>query len=134
MKKKDDIKNSCKLCKRLTENRFEINSEMIPICESCCNLVFIQQATWLVGNTFDIHLTATENSHLLLEGRRDGAMVERIRFRSIEQGRTHFDGLKLDTLRVEVFLKNKEDVKELQRLLDIHKHCFSEKNGYYYYY
>jgi hypothetical protein len=38
----------CRLCKTPTEIGFNINFDLIPICEDCAVSIFIQQAQWYV--------------------------------------------------------------------------------------
>lgn len=40
----------CEICKKLTNNLFNIQLTATPICENCANAIFIQQATWYVQN------------------------------------------------------------------------------------
>jgi hypothetical protein len=37
---------NCKICDDKTEVGFNINFEMIPICEKCATTIFLQQAKW----------------------------------------------------------------------------------------
>jgi hypothetical protein len=37
---------NCKICDDKTEVGFNINFEMIPICEKCATSIFLQQAKW----------------------------------------------------------------------------------------
>ena len=36
----------CKICNTKTTNGFNINFELVPICENCSSAIFIQQAMW----------------------------------------------------------------------------------------
>ena len=36
----------CKLCGNETNSGFNINFELIPICEKCAITIFLQQANW----------------------------------------------------------------------------------------
>lgn len=38
----------CRICKTPTEVGFNINLDLVPICESCATSIFIQQASWFV--------------------------------------------------------------------------------------
>ena len=41
----------CKLCDEPTDTGFNINFKLTPICESCANSIFLQQASWLTKQT-----------------------------------------------------------------------------------
>lgn len=38
----------CRICKTPTEVGFNINLDVVPICEECASKFFLQQAQWYV--------------------------------------------------------------------------------------
>ena len=40
--------NKCKICKAPTESSFNLNFDLVPICEWCASKIFLQQAQWYV--------------------------------------------------------------------------------------
>lgn len=50
MKNKSTENKKCKICDEKTKIGFNINLKLIPICESCANSIFLQQANWFVKN------------------------------------------------------------------------------------
>ena len=38
----------CRICKTPTEVGFNVNLDVVPICEDCATAIFIQQAQWYV--------------------------------------------------------------------------------------
>jgi hypothetical protein len=45
----------CKLCKKKTENYFNINFELVSVCEDCASTIFLQQANWYVKDEGNNH-------------------------------------------------------------------------------
>ena len=41
----------CKLCGEETKVGFNIDFELVPICEACASSIFLQQASWYVRQT-----------------------------------------------------------------------------------
>jgi DNA-directed RNA polymerase subunit RPC12/RpoP len=41
-------KDKCKICKAPTEASFNLNFDLVPICEYCASKIFLQQAQWYV--------------------------------------------------------------------------------------
>jgi len=39
----------CKVCGGLAVNRFNIDFDLVPVCEQCANAITMQQVEWLVG-------------------------------------------------------------------------------------
>jgi len=42
------MKSKCKICKRKTENIFNIKFKATPICEECATAIFLQQTNWYI--------------------------------------------------------------------------------------
>ena len=48
--KPKEAQKPCKICRTKTDVGFNINFTIVPICESCAEAIFIQQAKWYVKN------------------------------------------------------------------------------------
>jgi hypothetical protein len=53
MKSTPHTLRKCRVCKEKTGTVINIDYQAIPVCDFCCNAIFIQQARWLAEKERD---------------------------------------------------------------------------------